>query len=295
VWAQKFAQLDTRTALNLEFDCVRNRIFFSTGPTEKHDATLNFHDCRAKFYVAAVFLGGESICKVQIASAPMLTFRDSQMEKPEADKFLETFQACPMESTGQTDAKLNHTCPKAALENLKRLLKQGVEATDATNSDANDEEGEKAAKPMLQNVAKPVGEAPVNEQGNDSSDTTRMCIEGKSAYNARYYCNARLVLLKSPAVLVHYEVNGDGSLGALQDPGASKLYVDDMPQKLVKDRRTLETSTQIKGVLEFEVRSIAGGNRLEFEFGNSGYSRVGGVYTESDSSDLISPESPPEV
>ena len=125
--------------------------------------------------------------------------------------------------------------------------------------------------------------------------TTRMCIEGKSAYNARYYCNARLVLLKSPAVLVHYEVNGDGSLGALQDPGISKLYVDDMPQKLVKDRRTLETSTQIKGVLEFEVRSIAGGNRLEFEFGNSGYSRVGGVYTESDSSDLISPERTPEV
>jgi Ran GTPase-activating protein (RanGAP) involved in mRNA processing and transport len=116
--AQKFAQLDTRTSLNVEFDCVRNRIFFSTGLTERHDAALDFHDCRAKFYVAAVFLGGESLCKVQIASAPVLTFRDSHMEKPEADTFVEKFRKCLEESTDQTDAKLNHTCPKAALQHL---------------------------------------------------------------------------------------------------------------------------------------------------------------------------------
>ena len=100
--AQTFVQLATRTSLNVDFDRVRNRIIFSTGPTEIHDATLDFHDCGAKFYVAAVFLSGENICKVQIASAPMLTFRDSHIEKREADEFMEKFQTCLMADTKKT-------------------------------------------------------------------------------------------------------------------------------------------------------------------------------------------------
>ena len=130
-----------------------------------------------------------------------------------------------------------------------------------------------------------------DEQEAEQGGAESMYIEGKSTYDANYYCNVRLVLIKSeePVVLVYYEVNGDGSLGALQDPGASRLLVDEVPQKLLKDTRTSEIPTQIKGTLEYEV-SISVGNRLEFEFGSSGYSRVGDKYTPSNSSDVVSLE-----
>jgi len=107
-------------------------------------------------------------------------------------------------------------------------------------------------------------------------------IEGKSVYNSKYLCDVRLVLIKSgtTTALVYYEINGNGSLCDLQDPGASRLYVDNVAQKQVKDTRTSATPTRIKGVLEYEV-SISVGQKLEFEFGSSGYSRMGDVYKDS--------------
>ena len=104
-------------------------------------------------------------------------------------------------------------------------------------------------------------------------------IEGASRYNSAYYCNVSISFMKGKTpdmsiVKVQYEIRGDNSLGALQDPEDSRLSVDNRILRPVRTRRDRESPTQIVGQLEYEA-NISVGSRVDFTFGSGGYSSVG--------------------
>ena len=92
-------------------------------------------------------------------------------------------------------------------------------------------------------------------------------ITGRCSYNSNYYCDAQIevTVAQTTKVLVHYEVYGDGSLGPIQDPANSSLYVDKAKKRPVKCTKTFHSDNNSKGLLEYEV-IVRSGARVEFEF-----------------------------
>jgi len=99
---------------------------------------------------------------------------------------------------------------------------------------------------------------------------------GTSRYNAQYYCDVTMVEFTNTDCTVHIEVRGDGSLGSLQNPEASRLFVGSnltsIPHRTFVG--SVRTANFIKGVFVYDSYHCIPGRTLYFQFGSEGYSKI---------------------
>jgi len=99
---------------------------------------------------------------------------------------------------------------------------------------------------------------------------------GTSRYNANYYCDVPMVEFTTSDCTVHIEVRSNGSLGPLQNPEASRLFVGSnltsIPHRTFV--ASFVTANYIKGVFVYDSYHCIPGRTLYFQFGSDGYSKI---------------------
>lgn len=106
----------------------------------------------------------------------------------------------------------------------------------------------------------------------------------RSKYNDDYYCDVESLTFKTGEVgeglllTVSYNVRGDGSLGPLQSPSTSKLYVGDNAISSFETKIFIDDRYQKKGDLIYKVPKTYeedfSSKKVSFVFGTSGYSEA---------------------
>lgn len=103
----------------------------------------------------------------------------------------------------------------------------------------------------------------------------------QSRYNAAYVCDVTALGIDfaNNLVYVRFNVRGDNSLGPLQAPTSSRLFVDETEVRVAAHTYDAESETSYSGCLRFDLPVIQDVDALtvteiEFMFGQSGYSMM---------------------
>ena len=93
-----------------------------------------------------------------------------------------------------------------------------------------------------------------------------------SLFNDQYFCKVLSLKYADGIVEIGFKVTGDNSLGPLQNPTSSKLFVNDVDYSTFAHEYSQQNPfSTYEGVLRYQVGSNLLGE-VEFKFGNSGYS-----------------------
>ena len=95
-----------------------------------------------------------------------------------------------------------------------------------------------------------------------------------SRYNDRYYANILRVTRSASSITVDVEAHGDASMGPLQQPSSSLVFVGDRMEKVraIKQENVAYAPTLASARLTFDVPASA--TKVQFSYGEAGYSLV---------------------
>lgn len=95
-----------------------------------------------------------------------------------------------------------------------------------------------------------------------------------SLFNDQYFCKVLSLKYADGIVEIGFKVTGDNSLGPLQNPTSSKLFVNDVDYSTFAHEYSQQNPlSTYEGVLRYQVVSNLVGE-VEFKFGDGGYSSV---------------------
>ncbi len=99
-----------------------------------------------------------------------------------------------------------------------------------------------------------------------------------SRFNENYFCTVKALEHNENELRVHFEVQGNMSLGKLQNPLMSRIYItEDSKGGFYPMFAKLETNDdkyKINGYFSYNIKRFKEGSRYFFSFGKSSYSRV---------------------
>jgi len=93
-------------------------------------------------------------------------------------------------------------------------------------------------------------------------------------HSSKYKCTITKVVLTTNHAVLHFVLEGDGSLGALQPPEGSRLSTGETSVVPVSIQLTADSATEKKGTMRFALANILPGSEYWFEACKSGYSKV---------------------
>jgi len=99
---------------------------------------------------------------------------------------------------------------------------------------------------------------------------------GTSRFNEYYFCDIVRLEFNQNDFNVHIEVRGNGSLGPIQDPERSRLFIgtnlNPIPYRTISF--SVRESNVVKGFFNYDSFHLVPGRNMFFQFGVTGYSKV---------------------
>jgi len=96
-----------------------------------------------------------------------------------------------------------------------------------------------------------------------------------SRYNANYFCKVTKIVFSPNSLTLHIDERGNNTLGAIQNPRASKLTSDTVSFPLLRSEFTIaDSKRQYLGYLIYDTSKLQKGMKVYFEYGESGYSKI---------------------